>query len=188
MRKARSYLCIGIALALFAGCSERRTISNSDYSVVHPQSWNPDGHPGIYLYYKNKPLWFNVYCPNGSFHDGMLVFEGDVPESLFEDVRIGNESSASFQVFAIRGSGPPVILSERVLNRSLKGFPFNVKGLSSATNGLDINFRFNDSAIPPTNVVVLWSEIKAWLDEAEATAPIKNSRMGKYRYLPLKQP
>lgn len=195
MRNIR-YLLLATAFLTFAGCAERRNIGNSGYSVVHPESWNPDGHPGIFLYYKRKEIWFNVVCSEEGYHDGILVFSGDVPGSLFEGEIPGKNEitdfSRSMQLFAVHGAEPPVIISERLFNHSLEtNLPFTVQNIKSAPNGLSIKFLYepneNQNRIE-TNLNVSWQEIESWLHEAEKSSPVKKSRLGSYRLLTMKQP
>lgn len=191
MRRAHNFFCLGALIALVGGCSERQQVANSPYSVVRPESWNPDGHPGIFLYYKGKSLWFNVYCPDYGYQDGILVFEGDLPDSLFNGQAPGNESrdsSRSFQIFAIRGAGPPVIISERIARIPLRDFEFTVREFSAVPNGFEVTFESLGTEKKSSKKAVSWVEIKAWLEEAERKTPIKKSLMGEYRYLPLQTP
>jgi len=189
----------GVAVLTLVGCSKRQPIGSSGYAIVHPQSGNPDGHPGIYLYYKDKQIWFNAFTSENNYHDGILVFGGDIPESLFRsdrrEVSIDQESAdlmRSPQLFAIHGAGPPVIISERLFNRSLEtNLPFTVQGIKTSSNGLSIQFSFepkeNQNSIS-TNLSVSWPQIAAWLDEAGTSTSVKKSRLGSYRFLPMKQP
>jgi hypothetical protein len=197
MRKITTYLLLTVAILTFTGCGgDRRNIGNSGYAVVHPESWNPDGHPGIFLYYKRTQIWFNVFCSEQGYHDGTLVFAGDIPGSLFGNETPGENEITDFsrseQLFVVRGTEPPVIISERLFNRSLKtSLPFTVQSIDSATNGLSVKFLFypneNSNKIE-TNLFVSWQEVQSWLHEAETSAPVKTSRLGSYRFLPMKQP
>ena len=196
MRNLSAGLLLTIAIVLFAGCGERQQIGNSGYAIVHPQSWNPDGHPGIYLYYKSVRIWFNAFSSEQNFHDGILVFGGDVPGSLFGGKIPESQENADLirspQLFAIRRSGPPVMISERLFNKSLENnLPFTVQGIKPSTNGLSIQFSFepkeNQNSIT-TNLNVSWPQITTWLDEAEKSTSVKKSRLGSYRFLPMKQP
>jgi len=189
-------LLLAVAILTFAGCSERQPVGNSGYTVVHPQSWNPDGHPGIFLYYQGTKIWFNVFCSEQGYHDGILVFGGDIPGSLFKGELPGRQESADFgrspQLFAVRGAEPPVIISERLFNHSLEtNLPFTVQDIKSGSNGLSIKFLYepgeNQNHIE-TNLDVSWDEIQNWLQEGETSAPVKTSRLGRYRLLPMKQP
>lgn len=191
-----TYLLLVVAIMTSVGCSERQPVGDSGYVVVHPQSWNPDGHPGIFLYYRGTKIWFNVFCSEQGYRDGILVFGGDLPGSLFNGEPPGSQESADFsrspQLFAIRGAEPPVIISERLFNHSLEtNLPFTVQDIQSGSNGLSIKFQYepkeNQSDIE-TNLFVSWQEIRGWLHEAETSVPVKTSRLGSYRLLPMKQP
>ena len=181
---------------MLAGCSERQPIGNTGYTMVHPQSWNPDGHPGFYLYYKSKPIWVNAFSSEQNYHDGILVFGGDIPGSLFggevPDAHESTDLLRSPQLFAIRETGPPVVISERLFNKSLEtSLPFTVQGIKPSSNGLTIQFSFqsqeNQNSVT-TNLDVSWQEIKTWLNEADISTTVKKCRLGSYRFLPMKQP
>jgi hypothetical protein len=92
------------------------------------------------------------------------------------------------QLLVIRGAEPPVIISEQITHKSLKDSQIRLQHFNAISNGFDVTFVSGWSESKPTNIIVTWQEIKSWLNYAETNAPIRNSRMGKYRYLPVKQP
>jgi hypothetical protein len=51
----RSWLLLAAAVFLLAGCGHRQNIGG-DFELRQASSWNPDGHPGIFLYYQGKEV------------------------------------------------------------------------------------------------------------------------------------
>src|SRR4051812_40744932 len=120
MRNRLHYLVLAVALVTFIGCSRKERVG-SGYVLVTPRSWNPDGHPGTTLHRGWHVIWGNVYTgyfypasPSNFTRDGMMVFVGPPP--------VDDNWYSYPQLFAVRGDGPPVVLSERLLHQRLAVF------------------------------------------------------------------
>ena len=179
-------LLLAVALLTLIGCSKRERVA-SDYVLVTPESWNPDGHPGTALHRGRHVVWGNVYT--GYFHpasassfsrDGMMVFVGLPP--------VGDNWYSYPQLFAVRGDGPPVVLSERLLHKRLAVFDhgheasdFAVRHLVLTNGGFRVEFEHN-SVIKTCDVS--WPDIKRFLDEADTSARLVHHLLSDYRLLP----
>ena len=184
-RLARLLLLLLLAVLTLAGCSRRERVSN-DYTLVTPESWNPDGHPGTALHYKGKQVWPNVYIgSSNSYHDGVFVFSAPVPTS---DGQYSN--SVSPQLFAIRGAGPPVIVSQRIIEDALEpNGHYRLWGVTPTESGVRVEFEYwpDHDNKARTNRDVSWPDIQTWVKEAEASTPVTTTPLGTYRLLPPKR-
>jgi hypothetical protein len=186
MRGQSSYLFIAAISLSLIGCTEREQLG-SDYVLVTPVSWNPDGHPGTTLYRGSKVVWGNVYTgyfyllsPTNYTSDGMFLFVGPVP---FENGWYGYS-----QLYAVRGDGPPVVLSERLLEKRLAVFnlgnedgDFAVHHLVLTNKVFRADFEYNSIV---KTCFVSWDDIKRYLDEGDKSASVVTNRFNNYRRLP----
>ena len=180
------HILFAILLFTFIGCSERERVS-SDYVLVTPTSWNPDGHPGTALRRRHKVVWGNIYTgcfypssPRNFAHDGMMVFVGPLPAE-------GDWDSCK-HFFAVRGDGPPTVLDERLLQKPLtvldngnERVDFAVSSLAFTNGGFRVQFEHN--AVTRTSDVS-WADIKRFLDEADTSAKLVRHHLGDYRLFP----
>ncbi len=96
-------------------------------------------------------------------HNGIFVFLSPVPDA---DGR--NDYAISPQLFAIRASGPPVLISQRIIGQPFRGrkcFNYTVENDSVTTNGVKVEFDYwpdGDHEEKKTNDVS-WSEIERWV-------------------------
>jgi hypothetical protein len=158
---------------------------SSDYVLVTPESWNPDGHPGTALRYKGREVWRNVYSgSSNSYRDGVFVFSAPVPTSDGQ-----YNSSVSPQLFAIRGAGPPVMVSQRITEDALNSERrYRLWQVTPSETGIRVEFEYwaDREHQVRTNREVSWSDIQNWVKEAEASAPATATPLGTYRLLPIK--
>jgi hypothetical protein len=172
-------------LLMLIGCTSQVRVS-SDYVLVTPARWNPDSHPGTTLHRGGKIVWGNVYT--GYFYpssatrfarDGMMVFVGPVP--------VGDDWYSDPQLFAVRGDGPPVVLSERLLHQPLAVFDhgkdaseYAVRSVVPTDDGFRVEFEHNSAN---KTCQVSWADITRLLDEGKTTAMLVQHRLGDYRLL-----
>lgn len=180
-----------LAIFALAGCAQRERIGG-DLTLVTPNSWNPDGHPGTSLHYQGREAWPNVYVGSGkAYHEGIFVFSAPVPEPrMGTDGTVRYDYSTSPQLFAIRGAGPPVILSQRVLSDTLKSRKiYHLWQLMPTESGVQAEFEYwpdQDHEARMTHRVA-WTDIQNWVQEAESSAPIQATPLGTYRLLSPKR-
>lgn len=186
MQRPFANLLLAIALFSISGCSDREQVGFG-YVLVTPESWNPDGHPGTALHRGRKVVWGNVYTgyfgptpPSCFAHEGMMVFVGPPP--------VDDTWNSYPQLFAVRADGPPVVLSERLLQRRLAVFDrgheasdFAVRHLALTNGGFRVEFEHN--SITKT-CDVSWADIKRLLDEADTSPRLVHHPLGDYRLLP----
>ena len=192
MRLGTLLLLTTIALVALIGCSRREQVS-SDFVLVTPKSWNPDGHPGTALHYKGAVVWPNVYTGSGkTYHDGIFVFSAPVPDgSTNSDGIPMYDYSISPQLFAIRGAGPPIIISERILADTLDSQKrYRLWQVTPTESGLRTEFEYWPDKDHQARTIrdVPWADIRSWVQEAESSVPKKVTPLGTYRVLPLKRP
>jgi hypothetical protein len=155
-----------------------------DYVLVSPQRINPDHHPGTSLQRGGKQVWYSVYP--GGFHpraatnftkDGMMLFVGGVPE--------GPGLWPYPQLFAIRGDGPPLVISERLLQQRFsvdyETPPFRVRHLLLTNGEFQVQFEHRGTNVSTYDIT--WSAIKRFLDEGETSARLVHHALGDYRIL-----
>jgi hypothetical protein len=180
-----------IAVCLIClGCSERNQVGGG-YALVTPFTMGPDHHPGTSLQRKGKLVWGNVYMgyfsgyqPAQFYHDGMFVFVGAVP---------GNTDYWLYpQLFAIRGSGPPVLLSERLLGEeydtSNGSSHYQVYNISPLQDGVRVQFTHSPGTVNhDTNSSTLsWALVRNLLDDADSSSRLVRHKLGDYRVLSLR--
>lgn len=186
MRMKTSTFLLTLACATLVGCNKRVSVG-PDYELVQPQTYLIDsGSPACALYYRGKSVWPSVLVSlDQSYHAGLFVFLAAVPDGTGTN----NDYSITPQLFAIRGAGPPVIISERLFNRSLTNWAeaYTVENISPESNGFRVEFEYHDADIQ-TNLDVSWPEIQSWVQEAETLAPVRVTPLGSYRLLPMKRP
>lgn len=177
---------------VLAGCSEREHVGGG-YVLVTPPTMGPDHHPGTSLRYKGQTVWEHVFgfYPDPAtkfYHDGMFVFIANVPDNDNDDWWTRP------QLFAVRGAGPPVVLSERLFKQPLVvssvsgvGSTYSVRYLSTTGNGVRFVFAYwpdSDHETTTTNQLS-WLNIKQMLDEAGTSARLVRHKLGDYRVLPV---
>jgi hypothetical protein len=173
--------CVSVILLGFIGCSRREAIG-SGYVLITPQTWNPDSHPATALYFNGKRVWANVYGGGRGLKDDVLIFSSPVPAEGG-----GYDYSVSPQVFAIRGEGPPILLSERILNDSIYSKKnYRVWQIVKADQGLRVEFEFWNELGEEAHLTngISWAEIRGWVEDTRG-ALRKNTPLGSYDILPL---
>jgi hypothetical protein len=163
------------------GCNNRTRVS-ADYEIIQPQSVMMEpGKLSSSLFYRGEKVWNDVWSGSDkTCHEGVFVFTGLLPGTggYYDYER-------SPQVFAIRGSGPPIMISERIFNQMLDGnMGYRAHTLTNNANGLRVEFSSKGDRTP-TNFDVSWPQIYSWLKEAETSAPTQIvTGLGNYFILP----
>jgi hypothetical protein len=110
----------------------------------------------------------------------MMVFAGPVP--------VGNDWYSCTQFFAVRGDGPPVVLSQRLLHQRLSIFDpsgqasdFSVRSVAVTNGAFRVEFEHN--AVTKT-CDVTWSQVQQFLDEGDTSGKLVHHALGDYRLLP----
>ena len=187
MHRTIFHFLLAIGLITLTGCAKRERVG-PDYVLLTPETLNPDGHPGTSLYYKGKEVWPNVYVGSGYvYHAGIFVFSSPVPDSVpNQDGIYIYDDCISPQLFAVRGAGPPVILSERITADTLDSTnSYRLWQLTSIENGIRVEFEYNTEHQTNMTRDVSWTDIQSWVQEAEVSAPKVVSHLGIYRVLPV---
>src|SRR3954467_2368030 len=160
---------------VLAGCDKSVDVG-ANYTIAAP--FSPDGqNHGNTLLYKNKEVCKNVVMQ--AVNDDTLVFMSGV------------RSASDEQLMAVRGPGPAVMLSERVLNRSLAtSWPyFELTNLVPAGDGFDADFVVDvDKTSADVHEMhhLSWAQINGFLDEAKQSARLMTARQGTFYLLPMK--
>ena len=191
MRQTIFHLLLAIGLVTLTGCGKRERV-DSNYVLFTPESL-PDGHPGTALHYKGKEVWPNVYAGAGkAYHDGIFVFSAPVPGGFTNSDGIPMyDYSISPQLFAIRGAGPPVIISERIPADTLDSQKrYRLWQVTPTESGVRAEFEYWPDKDHEARVIrdVPWANIQSWVQEAESSASKKATPLGTYRVLPPKWP
>jgi hypothetical protein len=129
-------------------------------------------------------VWPSVLVSlNQSYRDGYFTFLAAVPDET------GSNYSYEItpQLFAIRGASPPVLISQRLFNRSLTDWTnaYTVENITPAPDGFIVEFEYQDANVQ-TNLDLSWLQIQSWVQEAETSAPVRITSLGSYRILPMK--
>lgn len=187
----RLFCILTTALLLLAGCGHRESIGGGFELRQASSGLNMDGHPGVFLYYQGKEVWHQIswgypYDAKDFCHGDIFVFESPVPAADGY-----NDYGISPQLYAIRGPGPPVLISQRIMGVPLKGggTPYDVENTIVTVTGLKVAFVYpdgNGGDAMKTNEVS-WSDITNWVDEAEKSAPPVKTPLGSYRLLGIKK-
>jgi hypothetical protein len=182
------YLLLLAAAWLLVGCDKHHSVGGG-YELVMPPSMGPDSHPGIALAYRGKQVWKNVDLhtfiyvkdPANLLHNGIFVFLMSIPD---EDALL-YRYEISPQLCAIRESGPPVVLSQRILGHLINQDSVVAKFVASA-DGVHVEFGPDaDEQTPSTSSHdITWEQISTWLDTPESVAPRIVKPLGTYRLLP----
>ncbi|MHA3774883.1 hypothetical protein ACXR0O_25465 [Verrucomicrobiota bacterium sgz303538] len=178
---------------LLVACSKKHVVGDG-YSLVTPESLNPDSHPGTTLRRNGKIVWGNVYIgyfhnqtPPHFFHNGVFVFVGPLP--------IENSPSSGPQLFAVRGDGPPVFLTERLHGQRLiipkrltdESNRFEVTSIASIDGGIqaEIEYWKNHNTKARRTIHVTWAAIETLLDEATTSGELMHAQFDSYYALHL---
>lgn len=175
-----AYFVLAVTLLTLVGCSPQTHVKpvGSDYTLVWHEPTNPDDHPGTTLHYKGKEVWPFVYGGYGCFaQTGMMVFVGLMPE--------GDGCNPYQQLFAVRGDGPPVVLSQRLLHQELvvsnnEILPFSVQSLEFTNGDFQVQFK------QYTNILTrdfTWPDVTGFLDEGDRSARVAHPPFPDYRIL-----
>ena len=184
MRTKISILIVTSLCGVLIGCNKRASVGG-DYELVQPGTYLIDsGSPACALYYRGRSVWPSVLVSlNQSYRDGYFTFLAAVPDET------GSNYSYEItpQLFAIRGAGPPVLISQRLFNRSLTNWTdaYTVENITPASDGFIVEFEYQGADVQ-TNLDLSWLQIQTWVREAETSAPVRITSLGSYRILPMK--
>ena len=169
-----------VALTFLAGCSKPQQIG-AGYSLSKSED-TFGNRPLTSLYFRGSNIWPAVLSGSEqSFHDGTFVFLAPVPG------RAGDfEKAVSPQLFAIRESGPAVLISERIYGRPMqRDLPWSVENFAPSAAGLSVDLSVTQAGGSKTrlNRLVTWSEIERWLREADSASTTNATPLAAYRVL-----
>jgi hypothetical protein len=174
-----------------AGCDKHTPIAGG-YEFIVPPNMGPDSHPGSSLGFHGKEVYHALdghtflYCRDYAafVHDGMIVFLITMPDEDKEHYRY----EISPQLCVMRGAGPPVMLSERILGHRIQVADDGVvcKLIPSAAG---VHVEFGPGPEPDASKAtsvhdIPWTQIAQWLDTPESQAPRIVKPLGTYRLLP----
>jgi hypothetical protein len=99
--------------------------------------------------------------------------------------------SISPQLFAIRGAGPPIIISERIVADALdreKGC--HLWQVTQVDYGIRAEFELCTDLDHKAHIIrdVSWVDIQSWAQEAEVSGTNRVTPLGTYRVLPIGRP
>jgi hypothetical protein len=177
------------AVLALVGC-DRHSAVGGGFELVSGQGFGPDSHPGTRLAYQGKCVWQNVDLhtfvterdTTRFVHGDCFVFLLSIPG----DDKDHYNYSISPQLAVIRGSGPPVVLSERITGHAIANNEDGVvcRMVPSAA-GVHVEFGPSADGTRPASSVhdITWQQIAAWLDAPESEAPKIVKPLGTYRLL-----
>jgi hypothetical protein len=171
----------GFILCLLLSACDRPTPISADYSLAAPDSPSP-GLPAKVLLYKGRAIWPKVVAGSEkSFQDGIFVFISFVPDEKQYDF------GDSLHLFAVRGEGPPVLISERIFGQAMTA-SWQVKSFNAQPGGVNVTFFSGRGSTNLTQLTRLatWVDIDRWLLEALGAAVEKATPMATYRALLFK--
>jgi hypothetical protein len=178
-----------------AGCDKHTPIAGG-YEFIVPPNMGPDSHPGSSLGFHGKEVYHALdghtflYCRDYAafVHDGMIVFLITMPDEDKEHYRY----EISPQLVVMRGAGPPVMISERILGHRIQAADDGVvcKLIPSAAG---VHVEYGPGPEPDASKAtsvhdIPWAQIAQWLDTPEAQAPRIVKPLGTYRLLPPATP
>ncbi len=176
-----SRICLLLCLFLLPACDHRVQIG-PDYTLVTPES-SDIHHPGRVLLYRGQPVWPRVVAGSEkSFQNGVFVFASLVPADS------GNyDFGDSLQLLAIRGQGPPVLISERIYGQPMDP-TWQVRQFDAEPGGITVRFVSGRGSTNVTQVARLatWVDIERWLLEAQGASVEKVTPVATYRLLQFK--
>jgi hypothetical protein len=179
------------ATACIIGCDKHRAVKNG-FELIHAADMGPDSHPGTALGYHGKKVWRNVDLhtfvdvrdPALLVHDDIMVFLISIPD----DDAVHYRYHISPQLCAIRGEGPPVVLSERIVGHTIVS---NQDGVVAkfTTSDAGVHVEFGPGPEPKAKDVtsthdITWAQIADWLATPQSVAPPIVKPLGTYRLLP----
>jgi hypothetical protein len=168
---------------LLSGCSKPQQIGPSYTLLKSRDSFN--NHALSCLRFRGSNVWPAVLVGSEqSFHDGAFVFLSPVPGPAGDF-----DMAVSPQLFAIRESGPAVLISERLFGKPLEhDLPWRVEGFVPRPGGLSVDFSSAQPGGSNThlNRLVTWSEIDRLLLEADSASVKELTPLAPYRLLLFK--
>ena len=117
-----------------------------------------------------------------SLHNDVFVFVSKVPDEG------GNfDFGDSLHLYAIRGEGPAVLISERIYGQP-RDASWQVRHFDAEAGGITVQFQSGRGTTNLTQVtrVATWAEIEQWLLEAQGAAVEKVTPLATYRVLLFK--
>ena len=175
-----SEVLISCGLLTLTAC-DRSTRIGADYALV--ASGSSSSGPGFLLLYRGRTVWPRVYGGSEkSLHDGVFVFAAPVPDET-GNVDFGN----SIHLYAIRGEGPAVLISERIYGQP-RDSSWQVRHFDAEAGGITVLFNSGLGSTNLTQVthVTTWAEIEQWLLEAQGASAEKVTPLATYRVLLFK--
>jgi len=169
-----------VPLTLLFGCSKPQQIG-AGYSLSKSED-TFGNRPLTSLHFRGSNIWPAVLSGSEqSFHDGTFVFLAPVPG------RAGDfETAMSPQLFAIRESGPAVLISERIYGQPMKReLPWSVENFVPSAAGLSVDIGLTQAGGSKARInrLVTWSEIERWLQEADTASVTNATPLAPYRIL-----
>jgi hypothetical protein len=95
---------------------------------------------------------------------------------------------AASWLFAIRGAGPPVIVSQRIIGDALdSNGRYRLYEVTPTESGVRVEFQYwpDHEHEARTNRDASWPDIQRWVKEAEVSTPVTTTPLGTYRLLPV---
>lgn len=192
LRSMPPLLLAGLVI-IGTGCDKHTPIAGG-YEFISQPNMGPDSHPGASLGFHGKEVCHTLDghtfldCRDYAafVHDDMIVFLITMPDNDEDHVRY----EISPQLCAMRGSGPPVVLSQRILGRPIETYGADVVcKLIPSPSGVHVEFCPGPGpeidASKATSVHdIPWTQIAQWLDTPQALAPPIVKPLGTYRLLP----
>lgn len=182
-----SVLTLALTAGAVLGCDKSASVGGG-YQISAPAS--PDGqtHQNR-LSYNGKRICDTVLMQE--YHDGTLVFMGYL------------QDSGQQQLFAVRGAGPRVFLSERLITnpqafvvddlrtgRPKPGVNYHLEELIPTADGVRVRFSVDVDETSGADVFethdLTWPEINAMIQEAQTTGNVRNDKSGSYLFLARK--
>jgi hypothetical protein len=173
-----------LLIFVFTGCGSHDIQISPDYALA-PSDAAGRGFPGKPLLYKGRTVWPSVSAGSEkSFQNGIFVFASPVPDDS-SSYAFGD----SLQLYAIRGEGPAVLISERIYGQPMDR-SWEVKQFDGETGGINVQFVCGGGSTNVTQVTRLatWVDIDRWLLEAKGASIEKVTPLATYRLLQFKSP
>lgn len=179
-------LVMALAAGALLGCDKSASVGGG-YQIS--ASIGPEGQAG-----QNSLSYNGIRICDGvlaqQYHGETLVFMASLHES-------------SPQLFAVRGAGPRVLLSERLVTdprafvvddfrtgRPKPGINYYVEDLTSTPDGVRVRFYVTTDDTSGEKVYethdVTWPEINGMMQEAQTTGTVRNDKSGSYLSLARK--
>jgi len=172
------------ACVLLSSCDKSANIGGG-YTITRAVGYDGHGAGPNHLYYNGIKVCDMVGMYQ--YHDGILIFMGNA------------SGSANEQLFAVRGAGPRVLLSERIVKDQHDSHDpisgavekeYRVEDITRTADGVQVRFFIGVNDKTGEQIVesddLSWPQIQTLIQEAETSAPVQAGDLGNYRRLPRK--